>query len=172
MKIKSFEQFVNESKVNESTWDKTMGPKSAAEQLDKNEGPFTDHKLNAKEIKDWLKGIIKRTDLEDMPPKEWVKEFVKELKGKGLKGIKVSDLVNESRVNEYWEDVMSPTDAAKQLINDEGKNVDSDDVNGWLDVFAYQHNLEDAPDQNWLEEFVTALNSKGIRGVSVDDLSM
>jgi hypothetical protein len=89
-----------------------------------------------------------------------------------MKYVKVFEqFINELNEKKSWYD-FKPVEIAKSFMKDYDKSADSDDLDSWLDEFAYDKKIEAALNSSVAKEIVDELNAKGYKNLKHNDLTV
>lgn len=89
-----------------------------------------------------------------------------------MKHIKLFEqFINELNERKSWYD-FTPAEIAKGFMKDYDKSADSDDLDSWLDMFAYDKKIQAGLDSNVAKNIVDELNAKGYKNLKYDDLTI
>jgi hypothetical protein len=89
-----------------------------------------------------------------------------------MKHIKLFEqYINELNEKKSWYD-FKPIEIAKSFMKDYDKSADSDDLDSWLDEFAYDKKIEAALNSSVAKQIVDELNVKGYKNLKHNELTV
>jgi hypothetical protein len=89
-----------------------------------------------------------------------------------MKHIKLFEqFINELNEKKSWYD-FKPIEIAKSFMKDYDKSADSDDLDSWLDEFAYDKKIEAALNSSVAKQIVDELNVKGYKNLKHNELTV